>query len=299
MADQITISKTLSIRDCGMNEDWLQSKIETDPSILGLGDLEVVRREKKQSSGGRLDFLLEDSADGSMYEVELMLGETDASHIIRTIEYWDLERRRWPKRSHTAVLVAENINRRFFNVIQLLSITIPIVAIRANIVEADGKRILNFTTVLHAYEEPEHEGRKQAETTSDKVVDEQYWKKIAPWTLAHAKLFEKIVSPIIGKLESTFHEDAIRLRCNGEVFFRLNKRNIRYEAKKTAFYTWLRNEVKPATTSLLDKNHVPYTLKRYDAKWQTLRFEVEQDFIQENPEIFRKIAELVKKSWQN
>ncbi len=55
-----------------------------------------------------------------------MLGETDASHIIRTIEYWDLERRRWPKRPHTAVLVAENMERRFFNVIQLLTFTIPI-----------------------------------------------------------------------------------------------------------------------------------------------------------------------------
>jgi hypothetical protein len=96
MADEITIAKALSIRDCGFKEGWLQDQIEKDPSILGLGDLEVVRREKTQSSGGRLDFLLQDSqdsADGSMYEVEVMLGETDASHIVRTIEYWDLERR--------------------------------------------------------------------------------------------------------------------------------------------------------------------------------------------------------------
>jgi len=71
MADEITISKTLNIRDCGLKEGWLQDQIEKDPSILGLGDLEVVRREKTQSSGGRLDFLLQDSqdsADGSMYE---------------------------------------------------------------------------------------------------------------------------------------------------------------------------------------------------------------------------------------
>jgi hypothetical protein len=117
MTDRITISKTVSIRDCGFKENWLSDQIEKDPSILGLGDLEVVRREKTQSSGGRLDFLLQNPDDDSMYEVEVMLGETDESHIIRSIEYWDLERRRWPKRSHTAVLVAEHMNRRFFNVI--------------------------------------------------------------------------------------------------------------------------------------------------------------------------------------
>ena len=161
MADQITISKTKRIRDCGLNEGWLQDLIEKDPSILGLGDLEVVRREKRQSTGGRLDFLLQNSDDGSMYEVEAMLGETDESHIVRAIEYWDLERRRWPRRSHTAVLVAEHMNRRFFNVIQLLSLTIPIIAIQANIVEADGKRLLHFTKILDVYQELEAEEQRE------------------------------------------------------------------------------------------------------------------------------------------
>lgn len=30
-----------------------------------------------------------DEEDVKWYEVEVQLGETDASHIIRTIEYWD------------------------------------------------------------------------------------------------------------------------------------------------------------------------------------------------------------------
>jgi hypothetical protein len=90
-----------------------------------------------------------------MYEVEIMLGDTDETHIIRTIEYWDNEKRKWPKRQHTAVLLAETITRRFYNVIQLLSHAIPIVAVQANIVEADGKRILHFSKILDTYEEPE------------------------------------------------------------------------------------------------------------------------------------------------
>jgi len=45
-----------------------------------------------------------------MYEVEVMLGETDPSHIIRSIEYWDNEKRKYPQRQHFAVLIAESFD---------------------------------------------------------------------------------------------------------------------------------------------------------------------------------------------
>jgi hypothetical protein len=76
-----------------------------------------------------------------MFEVELQLGETDPSHIIRTIEYWDNQKRRWPSRSHTAVLVAERITSRFFNVVHLLSKAVPIVGIQANIVQVGETKL--------------------------------------------------------------------------------------------------------------------------------------------------------------
>ncbi len=42
-----------------------------------------------------------------LYEVEIQLDQTDPSHIIRTIEYWDIEKRRNPNYEHQAVIVAE------------------------------------------------------------------------------------------------------------------------------------------------------------------------------------------------
>jgi len=155
MSALIPLAKKLWIRDCGFNECWLQDRICSDPRILGLGELEVVQREKKQSSGGRLDILLEDPKTGSMYEAEIMLGATDESHIIRTIEYWDLEQRQSPNRHHTAVLIAEEVNRRFFNVIWRFSHQIPIVAIQVSLIEAGGRRALHFTKILDTYEQPE------------------------------------------------------------------------------------------------------------------------------------------------
>jgi hypothetical protein len=75
VADVIPIGKSLSIRSCGYDEYWLQDQIADNPSCLQLGDLEVIFRERKQTSGGRLDILLKDPEDDSMNEVEVMLGE--------------------------------------------------------------------------------------------------------------------------------------------------------------------------------------------------------------------------------
>jgi RecB family endonuclease NucS len=102
------------LRSLGLNEKWLQDRIEEDPSLLGLGDLQLIRREHQQTSGGRLDFLLYDPEQETRYEVEVMLDSLDESHIIRTIKYWDIERQLYPTYEHRAVIVAEEITFRFF-----------------------------------------------------------------------------------------------------------------------------------------------------------------------------------------
>src|SRR5437762_918229 len=79
----IPVGKVIRLKDAGCDEYWLQDRIFENPAILGLGDLEAVTRERQQSSGGKLDLLLKDPEDNSMYEVEVMLGHTDESHIIR------------------------------------------------------------------------------------------------------------------------------------------------------------------------------------------------------------------------
>ena len=164
-------SKTekINLRD-HFSERWLQDIIEKDPSIIGLGEVEVYRRERKQSSGGRIDFLMVNSDNTTMYEVEIMLGSTDESHIIRTIEYWDLEKRRFPSRDHKAVIVAENITNRFFNVISLMNKSIPIIAIQLNAFKHDNNVFLDFVKVLDIYESPEDEEDLGLET-----VDRAYW----------------------------------------------------------------------------------------------------------------------------
>ena len=153
MPNEVQLANRISIREAGFDEYWLQDQIYQNPACLGLGELDALAKERYQSGGGRLDILLKDSEDETMYEVEVMLGETDETHIIRTIEYWDNEKRRWPQRKHIAVLIAEHINRRFFNVIHLLSNSIPIVAIQAALLQNGSSRSLFFSKVLDTYEE--------------------------------------------------------------------------------------------------------------------------------------------------
>lgn len=108
-------------REPGISERWVHERILDDPTVLELGEVDVRDTERRQPSAGRLDLLLQDPELGTRYELELQLGPTDESHIIRTIEYWDNERRRYPQYEHVAVLVAEQITARFFNVISLLN----------------------------------------------------------------------------------------------------------------------------------------------------------------------------------
>ena len=69
-----------------LNEKWIQEIIADDPSVLGLGELILKDKERHQRGAGRLDLLLQDPESPTRYEVELQLGKTDESHIIRTIE---------------------------------------------------------------------------------------------------------------------------------------------------------------------------------------------------------------------
>lgn len=108
----------------------------------------MIQLEKSQFSGGRLDMLLADSLNDIRYEVEIMLGATDPSHIVRCLEYWDIERRRYPAYDHIAVLIAEDVTSRFLNVMSLLAGSIPLVAIQLSALQVNDSVLLNFVKVL-------------------------------------------------------------------------------------------------------------------------------------------------------
>jgi hypothetical protein len=135
-------------RSDSLNEKWVQDQIADDPSILGLGDLALKDKERMQPNAGRLDLLLYDQETLKRYEVEVQLGATDESHIVRTIEYRDIERKRYPQYEHAAVIVAEEITSRFLNVIQLFNGAIPLIALKLTAYKVGDEYAITFVKVL-------------------------------------------------------------------------------------------------------------------------------------------------------
>ena len=278
---EIRIASTLKIREEGFDEYWLQDQIFENPSCLTLGELEAVSKERTQSSGGRLDILLKNPEDDTMYEVEVMLGETDESHIIRTIEYWDNEKRRWPQRQHYAVLVAESITRRFFNVIQLLSHSIPVIAIQVNMIKSHDQKALHFTKVLDTYDEPDDGGGDGG------TYDEAYWKAKAQWTIDTVNEFLRRMGKSLDSPTLKYLKYYIAINVNGTNYFRF----IRRSAGKSLFNFRIKPDQIDDMSTLLDENNISFVLKR-----NRFRFMVDKKFIKTQIELLERITELVKKS---
>ena len=169
-------------------------------------------------------------------------GETDESHIIRTIEYWDLEKRRWPKRNHTAVLVAERINTRFFNVVHLLSQAIPIIGIQVSAVTLEGKLGLHFTKMIDSYEEPEIESE-----SPQAGYDEVYWTKENPETLEFGKGYETLAKTLLEDVKLRFLPNYLVLTICGLDRIWISPRK---SARSMVQYRMEENEIEGLKTTL-------------------------------------------------
>lgn len=214
-----------------LSEKWVQDLIAADPSILGLGDLVLRDKERIQPRAGRLDLLLQDPETKRRYETELQLGATDEAHIIRTIEYWDIERKRYPQYDHCAVLIAEDITSRFLNVISLFNGTIPLIALQMQALKVGDAITLVFTRVLDELSRGVVDEDEDAEATP---ADRTYWeqrgsKQTVKWTedlLEVARTFDP-------SLNLKYNKFYIGLTSNGQpynfVVFRPRKKTINVE----------------------------------------------------------------------
>lgn len=284
----------MTIRECGKDEYWLQDQIATNPKILGLGDLVLVEREKRQLSGGRLDLLLKSRDGESVFEVEVMLGETDGSHIHRTIEYWDLEESLDPKRNHFPVLVAEEVTRRFFNVIYRLSRSIPFIAIKVNVVTVEGKKALHFTTILNALENAKSETRRPPEfkgrTEPRESVSEDDWVKKSPATVECAKKFHAVVSGTLPWAKLKFFKFGLVISVGSRTYFWFKNTS----ADKTVFNFWVDESRIERAKQLLEQGGIsPVVEDGY------LRARVDVRTIETNKDLFAQLGPIVDESRRN
>ena len=279
------VSKTVSLRSVGKDESWLQDQIWENPSCLGLGELEGMTKERAVSSGGHLDILLKNPMDESMYEVETTLGDTDPDHIVRTIEYWDLVRRKWPQRQHFAVLVAERITKRFFNVIRLLSDTVPLIAIQVNVIESPHGQSLHFSKILDVYEEPDDEI-----STDSGTYDETYWREMAKEALEAAQYLFELTSSIYTDPELRYNKHAIVIRSRMHPGY--NQLFIRKGAGKNVLLGFKYGAKREEMQELLESNGISFK-----ERLSRFRFQMTTEMIKSKREMLEQIARLNKEWW--
>ena len=249
--------------DPRFDEQWLHELLKDRPSLLGLGDLDVRDSERRQPSGGRLDLLLSEPDTLTRYEVEIQLGATDESHIIRTIEYWDIEKKRFPQYEHVAVIAAEQVTNRFLNVIHLFNGAIPLIAIQLQLVEVGGAHTLIASRIVDLARlgtDDQDEGT---------VVDRAWWEeKSSPVALAIVDDVIAQTNKLVGdedeRYEAKYNKHYIGLSRNGKttnvIAFRPRRKHVIAEFKIA--------EDDPAASSLEEAG---LDVIPYDSRWGNFR----------------------------
>ncbi len=215
-----------------IKEAWIQDQIANDPSLLGLGDLIMKDKERMQPRAGRLDLLLQDAESKRRYEVEVQLGETDESHIIRTIEYWDIERKRYPQYDHCAVIIAEKVTSRFLNVISLFNGSIPLIAIQMNALKFGDDIALVFTKVLDVMPL----GLVEEDEEVREVTNRDYWlKRGTADTVNMVDNCLEIIKTFESGIELKYNKFYIGLAKDGQAYnfsiFKPRKKDLNIEFK--------------------------------------------------------------------
>jgi hypothetical protein len=126
-----------TLRAIGKDERWVHEWIKETPTRLGLGPIVIKRSELThyKNNGGRLDILAYRGDIDTYYEIEVMLGECDADHGFRTLDYWARERLKNPNAKHVAVLVAEDLSGRYKTLIETLPQFLAFIGIEINVLK--------------------------------------------------------------------------------------------------------------------------------------------------------------------
>ena len=215
-----------------LSEKWVQQRVAEDPTLLGLGELVLKDKERIQPRAGRLDLLFQDVESTHRYEVEIQLGSTDEAHIIRTIEYWDVERKRYPQYDHTAVIIAEDITTRFLNVINLFNGAIPLVAIQMNAYKIGEHLSLIFTPVMNQL----GLGLVDEDEEVQEVTNRDYWEHLGTKeTVGMADQILDMIHQFDPQLEFKYNKFYIGLAKNDQpnnfVTLQPRKNNLRLEVR--------------------------------------------------------------------
>ena len=171
------------------SETWLEETICCEPSILRLGDIKIMERQRRQKDGiARVDLIAQSEDKTEIFVIEMMLGPLDSSHIVRSVEYWLREQKRFARKPEVevkAVLIAEQIcDSRFKDVVRFLCDRMPLTVKEVAAIQVGDMLTLHCTTILDSSDEQSEDITVQPPQTSL-----ESWEHEHPATLQGAKWF--------------------------------------------------------------------------------------------------------------
>jgi hypothetical protein len=267
-----------------ITEKIIQDIIAENPSIIGLGDLILKDKERILPKSGRLDLLMQDPESSRRYEIELQLGKTDESHIIRTVEYWDIERKRYPQYDHCAVIIAEEITSRFLNVISLFNGSIPLIAIQMKAYKFDDQIGLIFNTVLGE----SRLGLVDEDEEVQEITNRDFWlKRGTEDTLKMADEILEIVNSITPGYALKYNKFYIGLAKDGQpdnfAICRPKKNYMRIELRIPKS-TEMDNIIEKSALEEMD----------YDSRWGRYRIRLNKGDIKKHHDVIKNFLTLAK-----
>lgn len=191
------------LRALGRDEKWLQDWFVANPKRLGIGNVVIKAKELRQYTGrgGRLDILAYNASLDTYYEIEVMLGECDADHGFRVLDYWAREKLRFPNARHVAVLIAESLSGRYQTVIETLTQHLPLIAVELRTYQLDTDPPV-ATTIPIVFAQPDDIVLKPADEPekADGLVpnDETAWQAVNPEFCESAKVAFKTCLEKVG-----------------------------------------------------------------------------------------------------
>ncbi|MGH9893374.1 MAG: hypothetical protein ACREA0_15575, partial [bacterium] len=212
LGNKLTFVKSSPVSLAGhhdYDEAWLEQLIKSDTGLLGLGSVDVIASQVHQAKG-RVDLLLRDEKNEVVYVVELMLGDLDESHIVRTIEYWLKERERQSHKDYelVAVLAAERVlESRFVDVVRFLSRQMPFLLMEISALQVESRLTLKFTKVF--------DGRRaeaEAVSVTPEATRESWIEAGSLETVSLAEKFVEMLKEINPSISLTFRQYFLGLR---------------------------------------------------------------------------------------
>lgn len=217
------------------------------------------------------------------YEVEIQLGSSDESHIIRTIEYWDVERKRYPQYDHYAVIVAEDITSRFLNVIGLFNGFIPLIALQMSALKFGDQISLVFTKVVDVLSLGLDDEQEEVQAATDR----NFWEteRGTKETVALADEMLELIKTFAPQMELKYNKYYIGLAKEGQsdnfaIFF----------PKKSSFHTNIYLKSSPEIDQQLEAAGID--VMDYDKRGGAYRLRLTKGDIKQHSELLVRLLKM-------